>query len=256
MMRSYRMCLLIVLFVIAVLPANAQDPLKGLKDYLKQYGYQTLVPPMANVAVGSVVTFDHRVETVVSSKCLPAASVPPSPPQPIGLTIRTGTYTRTIGIDASFSKSTGPNIDISGAFSDARVQSVTITMTQPTETHLESQDARQFISNLPDTDPCKATLTNKKNLIYQSLIKDDKISYVFSDKYGKTIKLDVALLSALKVDPSYQSDLENKDSLDMQTPLYVGYRAWKVRSIPALVHPEVALDLQKPAAIRAMKQGH
>jgi hypothetical protein len=243
----------VIVLILATQTADAQDPLKALKSYLKQNNYETLTPPRANVVVGSVVTFNHHQETIVSSKCLPIDKVPASTPQAIGLTTHTGTYTRNVGIDATFTKAADIQIDVSGAFTDNRVETVSITFTDPTETHLESQDVKQYISHIKSADPCFATLSDKGNIIYQTLVRVDKTSYSFADKTGKTIKLDLNLLKALKISPNYSATYDGKDTLELSQPIYIGYRAWKVNKLPGAVAPSLGVSDLNRDAIVAMK---
>src|SRR5207247_9311264 len=103
-----------------------QDGLKGLKEYLKQFKYETFVPPRQNVVVNTIVNYDSGYEAVVSSRCVPADKVHPTDFAPIGLTNREGQLSKNFGLEAGFAKAIDPKLDITGAYKDSRGQNVSI----------------------------------------------------------------------------------------------------------------------------------
>jgi hypothetical protein len=227
--------------------------LKGLQEYLKTYKYVVFVPPRQNVSVGTIVNFSSGFESVVSSKCVPVDKVKPSEPAPVGLTDRTGTLDRTIGIAGSFAKALDPNIDLKGAYNDARVQKITVEISEPTETHIESNDLKEYIAGLQPSSPCARSMANKKNRVLESLLEIKGITYSFYDKDGKKINLDASLLKSINLSPSYQKNFENTDSLKLDKPIYIGYRAWKVTVLPGGVKNKVTLDETAPEDIAELK---
>src|SRR5260221_9661692 len=114
-MRRLRGCLLL-LAVLSGTNCYAQDGLKGLRDYLKQYKYVLFVPPRQNAAVNTIVDYSSGFESIVSSRCIPADRVRPSPPAPVGLADHSGTLDRTVGFEGSFARALAPNIDLQGAY--------------------------------------------------------------------------------------------------------------------------------------------
>jgi hypothetical protein len=242
--------------VIAVLSATncyAQNGLKGLQDYLKTYKYVTFVPPRQNVSVGTIVNYSSGFESVVSSKCIPADKVKATDPAPVGLTDRTGTLDRTVGFEGSFARALDPHVDLKGAYNDVRVQKISIEITDPTESHIESNDLKEYVATLQPGSQCARTMTNRKNRVLESLLEIKGITYSFYDKDGKKISLDATLLTAIKLSPSYHRDFENKDSLKLDKPIFIGYRAWKVTSLPGAVKPKIELEESGPGEIADLK---
>jgi len=243
----------VAIFLIAQV-CSAQDGLKGLKDYLKQYKYNLFVPPRQNVVLDTVVNYDAGYESVVTTKCIPADKVPPSVPSAVALTARTGNVSRTLGLEGGFAHALDPDINVSGAYSDSRVQKVVVEIADPRETHIESKDLKDFIATLNAADSCAKIMVNKKNRVLESLLLISGVKYTFYDKSGKNLKLDLALLKAIKLAPKYQKDYENTDSLDVKVPIVIGYRAWKVREIPGAVRNLVVLEESDPAEIERLKR--
>ena len=248
--------LFVPVFCLGVLDCAAADGLTGLRDYLKQYKYAVFVPPRQNAALDTVITFIGGFESVVTSKCVPKDKVPNSTPAMVALTDHTGNITTNTGLEGSFARTLDPSINISGAFSDTRVQSISIQISDPNESHIESKDLKDYISSLPAGDSCRAVFLNKNNLVLENLLSISGIKYNFYDKDGKQIKLDAALLQAIHLSPMYKKDYENRDSLELKTPVFVGYRAWKVRQIPGAVKSTLELNQFDPTDLnRSRKAG-
>jgi hypothetical protein len=232
----------------------AQDGLKGLENYFKQYKYSVFVPARQNAAVGTIVSFKTGFDSVVSSRCLPVAKIPRSDAAPIALTDRTGTATRQFGVAGSFAQGLNPEVDLKGAFSDARVQKVTISIEDPTETHIESKDVKDYVVSLPTTDSCSRVMASKQNRILESLVQIKGINYSFYDKDGKKMNLDASLMKALKLSPQYQRSFENTDTLKIDHPMFIAYRVWKVTVLPGIAKNDVQLDESTPEEVRALQK--
>ncbi len=242
-MRRIRYALFVSFLVVCtVIAAAAQDGLKGLREYLKQYKYVVFVPPRANATAGSVVNYDAGFETIVSSKCLPPDKVKPSEFSAVGLADREGTLTKNLGIEGAFARGVDPKIDLSGAFKDARVQKIVVQISEPMENYLESNDVKDYIASLAPGSSCLQAFTNKRNRILAGLLRIDSITYKFEDKDGKDISLDLKLLSLIKLSPKYHKDFENKDSMKITQPIFIGYRAWQATKIPGAVRSRVDLN--------------
>lgn len=229
-----RLIIILLLLFTAKSPAT-DEGLKGLREYLKQYKYVIFVPPRQNASLNTVITFEKGVEAIVTSRCIPEDKVPPSEPASVGLAGRTDNFTSKKGVEGSFAQAVNPNIDLSGAFSDGRVSRVTVQIAGPKESHIESKDLLDYVASLPAGDPCKAALTNDRNLVLENLLSIDGIKYTFLDKDDRSIKLDLSLLKALHLSPTRQRTSENNEVLELDTPIVLGYRAWKVSRIPGAV---------------------
>ena len=245
--------LLLLVSILTIANCQAQNGLQGLKDYLRTNKYVVFVPPRQNVTVGTIVNFSSGFESVISSKCVPADKVKPSEPAAVGLTDLTGTLDRTIGFEGSFTKAFDPSIDLKGAYSDARVRKITVEISEPTETHIESNDLKEYVASLKPGTPCARTMSNKKNLVLENLLEIKGINYSFYDKDGKKINLDAGLLKAIKLSPSYQKNFENTDTLKLDKPIYIGYRAWKVTVLPGGVKDKVNVKEATPDEIAKLK---
>lgn len=231
----------------------AQDGLKGLREYLRTYRYQTFVPPRANVSLGTVVTFKNGEESIVTSRCAPEDKLSPSKPGAVALATHSGNVDTSSGLESSFAKALDPNIEISGALKDARVNRVEVSIGDPTEKHIEGKDLEDLILALPPKDSCRSTFLNRRNLVFHTLLSVQGITYTFFDKGNRALKLDAALLKALKISAAHQKEFENLDKLEVKAPIFIGYRAWKVTVIPSAVRTRVSFTEADPAMIRSMK---
>src|ERR1051325_3858120 len=164
-MKASSSLFLLLIVSLSSLNCAAQDGLKGLREYLRQVKYETFVPPRQNVIVSTIVNYDAGYETIVSSKCVPPDRVRPSDPAPIGLTNREGHLSKSFGLEAGFAKAIDPRVDVTGAYKDSRVQSVSIEIADPSETHIETNDLKDYIASLKDGSSCLRALTNKRNRI-------------------------------------------------------------------------------------------
>jgi len=241
-----------LIFLFVVSEASAQDGLKGLKDYLKQYKYSTFIPPRENAVVGSIVNYDNGFESVVSTKCLPLEKIKPSSLAPVALPDHDGTLGKDIGLEGSFAKALDPKIDLKGAYKDSRVQKITVHISDPKEAHIESADVKDYIASLPKG-TCRDAATNKRNRIIAWVLQIDSITYTFLDKDGKDITLDAGLLSAINLSPKFHKDFDRKDSLSLKKPIFMGYRAWRAGVIPGAISDQIDLKESSPEEISDLK---
>jgi len=225
-------CLMKIILIGLLVSVNCLGQDSPLGKYMKQYKYTLLIPPSQNAAVATVINFDAGFESIVSSKCISVAKVPPNGPTPIALSTNVSSITRHLSVAGAFTRFTHPAVDLKGAFDDSRVQAISIEMIEPTETHIEIKDLKDYIASLPSTDSCRSVMMNKHNLVRESVISVKGINYYFYDNKGNKMSLDATLTKAIKLSPQYQKSFENTDHLKIDGLMVIAYRAWRGTQLP------------------------
>jgi hypothetical protein len=116
-------------------------------------------------------------------------------------------------LEGQLARTLDSNVDITGAFNDSRVEKVSVQISEPTETHIESNDLKEYVATLPPTSQCARTMMNSNNGVFENVLAIQGVTYAFYEKDGTKISLNAALLKAIKPSPQYQENFENSDSL-------------------------------------------
>jgi len=270
-LRTTTCCTLLTAFFLSGCAgdlATGVGPGRQLGDYVRQQGYQPLKIPRDRWGPGTVVSFDaNGDENIVmfNDQCVrfaeprfdTSADTPDVRVANSSLTNMSFSRDRTAGLDIALEKGVSPNVDVSAAFNDQRVHKVEVKI----------GTARQFVtSDLTMTEKmkvllgantdCAQQLIREGNYVIDDVLVVGDSSFSFSGSGNTTLKLDLALLKAINVNPALTAKYEGKSELPVTEPRIIGYKLYKLGAKLGMAGTLITATRVNPAQIAALKKGH
>ncbi|HEY6139965.1 MAG TPA: hypothetical protein VI670_19590 [Thermoanaerobaculia bacterium] len=233
--------------LLALFVLSGCETASPLASYLKRNGFESFTPPRTKDGVGTIVDFKDKTESVVVSpdppdpRCMTADVVSPSR-QVVALPKLEYTLSRDWGVELSLPNSVIEGIDLSGAFSDHRVKTVRIQITDPYDIRITRDSVIRYFASLSQDDRCRTYLLDPENFLINRVLGASGVRYEFADDSGRALKLDAELGAKLKLSPTASQKYVGKEALNIEAPILIGYRAWRVTKAQGLVGEPIRLQ--------------
>ena len=262
-MRYRHIALVGILTLVPITASDAGKPPANLDDFIKSQGFTSFHPPRADDGLGAIISFDNKGrETIVAQPgdCIDpkAAGMLPKPGAvAIGVTSYKITKNNTFGASITgdgVAKAIGVSeLNASAGIGTDKVASIEVKLTKPYRNRLVKLTTLNLIKGKPADWTCASLLGDKKNLLIQSVLGAEGISYTFTDEGGRKINLTLKLLQALGLSADMQKKYEGKGSLDFSGDILLGYNVWSLRSMSGLQSATTTLVALTPGNVEALR---
>ena len=261
-MRSHLFPIIALLALSASGGAEAKKP-QSLDDFIKSLGFEPFHPPRTADGLGAVISFDRKGRESIESQpggCLDpvsAGALPNNDPVAVAALdykVTTGNkFGATVAGDAVAKAIGVSEFDASAAIGTDRVSAISVKLTKPYRNRLVRANAMTQVRTKAKDLTCAAVLASKKNLIIQSILGAQSISYTFTDNGGRQINLTLKLLKALGLSADMQKKYEGKGSLDIAGNVLLGYNAWQASTLAGLETSASSLIEVSPKNIERLR---
>lgn len=228
-----------------------------LADYVTQYHYTPFVIPRDSFGPGTIVAFEGKREEIKASNndCLKLSLNQGFEETNVSIASTSYTVTSSTDLSAALAKGAIESVDLSGAFKDSRVKTVSIGFSDPKEVVASdiSLDNRvkQLISD--QNDGCVRRIFDARNYVIDRVLSVQSIRVEFKDASNQTIKLDAALLGKLGLNAQASSGLDGKADITANAMRMIGYRLWQYKSRGGMGSSEFERLPVDPARIRELR---
>lgn len=224
-----------------------------LDKYISDYKYTPFTIPRSDWGVGTVVTFKKKAEEIAAFKdeCLTVDE------QLADATLSNQTYTisRDNSLELNLSKIVSDKLNLKGAYNDTRLKSVTIHLDKIKEVAASQLTIKRKIKELAEANKqdCLDEIFSKKNIVLVRVLRIESLTYTFTDKNNRTIKLDAQFLDKIGADVNLKKEYEGKSEIVINKPMYVGYRSSQFTAAGGFHETDIKAKDLTPEAIIKMK---
>lgn len=244
--------------------ANASYPAGDtpLAKYVREHQYTPFEIPRGNWGVGTVLSFPKGAEELIqyNEDCLKLKMTKPSGPArdiqsaDAGLDATSYTISRSAALELALPKILSRVVDLGAAFNDARVVGVEVSFTEPKEYVVSTGRLRKRVPELvkEHADQCIEDIFNKDNIVVSRVLGVSSLQYSFRSKSGDILKLDAKLLNGMGLTGDAARNLEGSTSIEVKTPVLIGYRAYQFKAKGGLADSPVSIVELTPAQVRSL----
>lgn len=232
--------------LVAVILSGCET-MSPLSEHLEAYNYEEFTPMRSRDGVATIIDYKDGYESIVASPeppesvCMVPSKVPVVIDDNIGIANREYTITSGYYLELGIAKDLLKGLDLSAAYNDKRIQHVRITILDPFEKRISRDSVKRYLNTLSNDDLCLEYIQDEDNLIINKVLGAGKIIYELIDENNLAIKIDAELLGYMKAKPSVQNDLNGKDSVVVEGPILIGYRAWNAVGAAGLTGRAISL---------------
>jgi hypothetical protein len=225
-----------------------------LAKYISDFKYTPFTVFRSDWGVGTVVTFKKKAEEIVAFKneCL---SIDEQFTDAV-LSNYTYSLSRDNSIELNLSKTISDQLNLKGAFDDTRIKNVTITIDKAKEATVSQVTVKRKIKELADNknQECLDAIFGAKNVVIIRVLRIESLSYTFTDKNNKVIKIDAQMLDKIGANANLKRDYEGKSEIKIDKPTYVGYRLSQYSAENGFSETNIKSKDLAPETIAKMKQ--
>lgn len=209
-----------------------------LQKFIEERDYVPFVVPRDSLGVGTMIDFQAGVESLVDSGdtgiCLTEKNGVKWYDTKAGLETTEYEITRDNKLELNLGKILGDEVKVEGAFRDARVKKVRIELVEPFERRIAKIDVKQFLGTIDDSSPCYTFLRDRELGVFviHSVLGANAIRYQFLSDTSTALTLDAKVLEEMDIRGETNRKYVGKDSLSVDFPILIGYRAWEAYQLP------------------------
>lgn len=232
-------------------PTNEIAKSTPLQNAIKQWKFTPFTLFRDGDGVGTLITFGKGKEEAViydKSSCLadlPIKSMKSSVPK------FSFEISRNMNAEAGASetvlKSLGANANLNGAFNLTKIKRVVIELDSTFETRLERGKVEEMLKKMTSASSneseknCFNKIIDKNNLLIERILGAKKIRYRFEGENNQNISITAELLDNINASGGYLSKFIGKSSIDVDYPIFLGYRVWRLNHKPGTADTPVEI---------------
>jgi len=226
-----------------------------IQKYLETNKYEAFTIPRDDWGAGTIINYNAGSEEIVAlnKNCL--KMIPDS--SAVVLSSYSYTLTRSNTVELSLAKVLNEQLDLKGAFNNARVKKVNIQLIKAKEKVLPVITVKERIKNIDNEGNvmCLNEILSNKNVIIMRTLSVDSLVYTFLDDNNTSITMDANFLKNINANTTIKSAFEGKTELRIQKTTYIGYRAREFTSGSGLLEGKIdAKEELSPTEIEKRKK--
>lgn len=218
-----------------------------LTRYIEEQQFVAFKLPRTQDGVGTIIDFKDGYESVVASpdppesQCL-TAEVAARSGFPVAALTTEYTVDSAANLDLDLGRAAFAELDLATALKANRVKSVKIRLVEPFVERMTRLSAMTYIESLTEDDPCATFFLDGENLVINSVLGAQGVEYTLQDERGVALTLDADVLEDVGLEGGAHSNFEGKQSIVIDGPILIGYRAWRATQVPGLAGTPIRLE--------------
>jgi len=224
------------------------------KKQLQSEKFEVYKPAREQSELGNVISFRNGQDILVSTRdiCLPELSQPKW--TGVGILQTEDQVDSEYKVSSQLAEFYKNKIDLNFVASNENVEKANLKLVNPQWSRYQSIELKRVIENMDTNSDCYKAITNPNNLVVLTELRANGVEFSFTDVSQKKIQLSADILEQANVSPELKGTAQGKATLEINSPISIGYRAVAVRELPGAIVDKLRITDVPPKKLQQLRE--